>query len=104
MKFSKNWEKLGWVIFTTIRQNTGRYKLGHSYAMNTPMYKFRAKVIGLYPIKKAEITDELANTDAETTRATLITMLEDWYGKDFDDYVLITLWSVYYKGGKGKGK
>ena len=92
MQFSKNYEKLGWVIFTTIRKNTGRYELGRIYTISTPSGKFRARVIGLYPIRKKDITDNLANTDAETTKEGLIKMLECWYGKEFDDYVLITLW------------
>lgn len=93
MKFSKNYEKLGWVIFTTIRKNTGKYRLGDIHTMNTPMGKFNAKVIGLYLIKKEEITDSLANIDAETTKEGLIKMLDTWYGRGFDDYVLITLWT-----------
>lgn len=94
MKFTKNYEKLGWVIFTTIRKNTGRYKLSNTYTMITPIGKFKAKVIGICPIKKKEITDDLASVDLGIgeIKERLIRMLEGWYGKDFDDYVLITLW------------
>lgn len=93
MKFTKNYEKFGWVIFTSIRKNTGRYKLGNVYTMNTPDGKFKAKVIGLCPIKKKEITNDLASVDAEETKEGLIRMLNDWYGVFFDNYVLITLWA-----------
>ena len=93
MKFTKNYEKLGWLIFTTIRKNTGRYLIGNVYTMNTPPGKFKAKIIGVCPIKKKEITDGLAGMDVETSKEELIRMLEGWYGKNFDDYVLITLWA-----------
>ena len=96
MKFSSNYEKLNWVIFTTIRKNTGRYKLGKIYKIDAPSrYKkvFEARVIGLLPIKKKEMTDDLARVDADATKEELIKILESWYGKAFDDYVLITLWS-----------
>ena len=95
MKFSENYEKLGWIIFTTIRKNTGKYKLGNIYTMNiSGSGKFKAKIIGLLPIKKEEITDDLASVDAEVSKERLIMMLENWYGKDFDDYILITLWAI----------
>ena len=94
MKFSENYEKLGWIIFTTIRKNTGRYVIGNTYTMDVSgSGKFKARVIGLLPIKKEEITEDLAELDAETTKRGLISMLEGWYGEDFDDYVLITFWS-----------
>ena len=94
MKFSKNYEKLNWVIFTTIRKNTGKYKLGKTYTMNVSgSGKFKARIIGLLPIKKRDITDDLASVDAECSKEELLKMLEDWYGKDFDDYMLITFWS-----------
>jgi len=94
MKFSENWEKLNWVIFTTIRKNTGRYKLGNVYTMVLPNCKFKARVVGILPIKKKEITNDLAKIDADTTKEGLIHMLEKWYGKKFDDYILITLWGM----------
>jgi len=93
MKFSVDWEKLSWTVFTTIRKNTGTYRLGRIYKIKQPAGIFYAKVIGLLPIKKADITDALAIYDAEQTRKELIQTLEAWYGKKFDDYVLITLWA-----------
>lgn len=95
MKFTESYEKLGWVIFTTIRKNTGRYKLSNIYTMITPNARFKAKVIGICPIKKKEVTDDLASVDLDVghTKENLVDMLEHWYGKDFDDYVLITLWA-----------
>jgi len=96
IRFSKNWEKLGWIVFTTIRKNTGSKKIGQVHTIKTPNEIFKAKVIGLYPIKKAEITNDLASVDANMNRIDLVSMLEKWYGRDFDDFILITLWA----GGK----
>ncbi|MCK4337703.1 MAG: hypothetical protein KAX11_07150 [Candidatus Aminicenantes bacterium] len=61
--------------------------------MNAPAGKFKAKIIGVCPIKKKEITDGLAQIDAGASKERLIKMLNYWHGKDFDDYVLITLWA-----------
>ena len=91
MKFTKNYDKLDRPLFTTIRKNTGVYKLGNMYKIQTPNYDFYAKVIGLSPITKIQITPTLANVDADCSRNQLIQKLEKWYGKKFDDYVLITL-------------
>ena len=91
MKFSKNWKKLSEPYFTTIRKNTGRYRLGSECTINAPRGKFKAYIIGLMMIKKEDITDMMAKYDAETDRNGLISMLEGWYGKTFNDYILITL-------------
>ena len=40
---------------------------------------------------KNEITDSLARYDADCSKAELIAMLEKWYGKDYDDFLLLTL-------------
>ena len=94
IRFSTNWEKLNWVVFTTIRKNTGSKKVGQIHTIKAPGCEFKAKVIGIYPIKKLDITDDLAFIDAYTDRKDLISMLEGWYGKDFNDFVLITLWAI----------
>ena len=94
IRFSTNWEKLGWTIFTTIRKNTHSKLVGQIHTIRTPDGDFKAKIIGLYPIKKIEITDDLAFADADMTKDGLIRLLEGWYGKEFDDYVLITLWAI----------
>ena len=91
MRFTKNYEKLNRALFTTIRKNTKMYKLGNIYEIQTPNFKLYAKIIGRYPITKIQITDKLAMADAECSRDQLVQMLDKWYGKDFDDYILITL-------------
>ncbi len=94
MKFSKDYSKLGNQIFTTIRKNT-RYNrvlgnTGSSILIMTPTRQFWAQIIEKNEIKKNQITEKLANSDADCSRAELITMLEKWYGKEFDDFLLFT--------------
>ena len=56
---------------------------------------------------KKDITEELAQSDADCSREELIAMLEGWYGKEFDNFVLLTfekeagylVTESYYSGG-----
>lgn len=91
MRFTKNYSKLKNNRFTTIRKNTGYYKVGWIYDIMTPKSGFQAQVLSVTPIKKSDIDDELAISDADMTRNELIKMLERWYGKRYDDFVLMTL-------------
>ena len=91
MKFSKQYEKLSDTVFTTIRKNNGFYNLWRTYSITTPQNKFRATIIGLTPIKKLDIFNALSLYDAECDKYSLCDMLEKWYGKKHDDYVLITM-------------
>ena len=91
MKFTKNYSKLKNRYFTTIRKNTGYYKVGWIYDIMTPSSGFQAQVLSATSIKKADIDDKLAMSDADMTRGELIKMLEKWYGKEYDDFILIRL-------------
>ena len=91
MKFTHEYRKLSEKVFTTIRKNTGFYKNGQAYRIDTPEQKFKAKVTGSIRIFKAEINDFLAQNDADMSAEELIALLEKWYGKKFDDFVLLTL-------------
>jgi len=93
MKFSKDYSKLDKPIFTTIRKYPG-YMVGQVLTINTPTKKFMAKVTHATWMNKALITEELAHSDADCSREELIAMLEKWYGKVFDDFVLLTLEKV----------
>ncbi|GAH46721.1 unnamed protein product [marine sediment metagenome] len=42
-------------------------------------------------INKLEIDDSLAQSDADMSAVDLILLLDRWYGKTFDDFVLLTL-------------
>ncbi|GAI93600.1 unnamed protein product, partial [marine sediment metagenome] len=78
-------------VFTSIRKNTGFYKIGHIYQINTPEQNFKAKVIEAEAISKFEIDDSLSQSDADMSAVDLIILLDKWYGKTFDDFVLLTL-------------
>ena len=91
MKFSKDWIKLDNLTFTTIRKNTKFYTFGKKYLIKTPSKEFFVKLIGVRLLKKENITDQIAWIDASCRKEELIAMLEKWYGKKFDDFVLLTL-------------
>ena len=91
MIFSHEYTKLKKNCFHTIRMNTGRYRVGKIIKITTPSCKFSALVVGVDHIKKADIGDDLARKDADCSPDELIGMLEGWYGKRYDDYVLIHL-------------
>ena len=91
MIFTKEHSKLKNSSFTTIRKNTGYYRAGNTYTVMTPSEKFKARVQSIIPLKKSDITDELALTDADMTADELRSMLESWYGRQYDDFVLIKL-------------
>lgn len=91
MKFSHEYTKLSKKIFTTIRRNNNFYKIGHTYQIQTPKQNFKAKVIEGELISKTEIDDHLARNDADMIAQELVVLLETWYGKIFDDFVLLTL-------------
>ena len=94
MRFSKDYSKLSSRIFTTIRKNTRYSRIlgnsGNSINIKTPTKEFRAYVIAKNKIKKKQFTEKLARSDADCSKAELIAMLEKWYGKEFDDFLLIT--------------
>lgn len=90
MKFSRDYSKLDNPTFTTIRKYPG-YMIGQIIPINTPTRKFMARVKDANWINKALITEKLARSDADCSKKELIAMLEKWYGKKFDDFVLLTL-------------
>lgn len=91
MKFSHEYSKLNKKTFTTIRRNSGRYKLHCAYRIHAPGQDFYAKVIERVLINKADINDSLAQADADMTAVELVALLEKLYGKDYDGFVLLTL-------------
>lgn len=91
MIFTHEYSILKKKIFTTIRKNTHFYKIGHSHQIHTPEQNFKARVIKSKAISKFEIDDSLARSDADMSAGELILLLDRWYGKTFDDFVLLTL-------------
>lgn len=55
MKFTHEYRILKKKVFTSIRKNTGFYKIGRIYQINTPEQNFKAKVIEAEAISKFEI-------------------------------------------------
>lgn len=91
IRFSKDYSKLKNPVFTTIRKNTSHYRIGSVHAIKTPSNSFVAKITDSIPLRKTNITEDLAESDADCSREELIGMLEKWYGKEFNDFVLLTL-------------
>jgi hypothetical protein len=91
MKFSTHYSKLDFPIFTTIRQNKGYYYPSQTITITTPNSTFSAEIASIRHIKKSDITWTMAQRDADCGREELIVKLENWYGKIFDDFILITL-------------
>jgi len=91
MKFSKEYSKLALEEFTTIRKFSMYYRVGSKINIRTPIRTFQAIVLSRAVIHKDQITEELAQSDADCSREELISMLEKWYGKRFDDFILLRL-------------
>ena len=91
MIFTHEYSILKKKIFTTIRKNSNFYKVGHSYQVHTPEQSFKARVIKSEAISKFDISETLARNDADMSAVDLILLLDRWYGKRFDDFVLLTL-------------
>jgi hypothetical protein len=91
MKFSKDYSKLDKLIFTTIRKGSNYYRIHSICKIKTPTREFKAMIVAKETIEKEDITEELAQSDADCSKVELIAMLEKWYGKEFDDFVLLTL-------------
>ena len=91
MRFSKDYSKLDKPIFTTIRKVSAYYRICGIHKIKTPTKEFKAMIVAGEIIAKKDITEELAQSDADCSKAELIAMLEKWYGKGFDDFVLLTL-------------
>ena len=91
IRFSKNYSKLDIEAFTTIRKASPYYRIYSINKIKAPTKEFTAQIIEKEGIRKQDISDDLAHSDADCSRDELITMLEEWYGKEFDDFVLLTL-------------
>ena len=94
MIFSKEYSKLLNDKFTTIRKRSTIYWPGSIVKITTPNQKFKATVISRTMIKKSYITEELAMSDADCSCNELIAMLNNWYGEEFDDFILLKLQKI----------
>jgi hypothetical protein len=103
MKFSHEYSKLKKTEFTTIRQNKRFYKEKQTVFCDTPKQQFSAFITKIERIKKKDITEELAQSDADCSRADLIQMLVDWYGPVYDNFIVIHF-SVWEKTRRQKAE
>ena len=91
MKFSKNYSKLNYNIFTTIRQNKGYYKEAQTIIINTPLNSFYAEIVSIRNIKLKDITKIIAQRDADCSQKELIDLMKLFYKNKADDLISITL-------------
>lgn len=94
MKFSHHYTKLDYPIFTTIRQNKSYYKLGQQILIYEPNNIFKAEIVSIRKIIKNEITENIARRDADCSKEILIQKLKTWYGKEYNDFILLTLMKI----------
>ena len=91
MKFSKNYKKLNYPIFTTIRQNKGYYNPGKVITINTPKDSFKAEIVSIRFITLYEITETIAQRDADCSHEELTNLMRLFYRDNANDLILITL-------------
>lgn len=94
MKFSKEYSKLQYPIFTTIRQNKGYYKIGQKILITTPNNTFEAEIVSIRNIQLHQISETLAFRDADCTAEDLCTLMKKFYQSNANDLILITLMKV----------
>lgn len=94
MKFSKEYSKLNYPIFTTIRQNKGFYEVGMDIKIYTPKQQFYAQIVSIRNIALNDITDTIAKRDADCGYLELRQMMKNFYKNKASDLILITLMKV----------
>lgn len=96
MKFSKSYKKLYQPVFTTIRKNTGYYKVGQTIQVTVQeKHTFSAEIASIRPIALKDITETMAMRDADCSRKELIELMCLFYKKEANNLILITLMKTY---------
>jgi len=91
MRFSKEYLKLNWPIFTTIRQNKGFYKIGQIVFVETPTQAFTTEIVSIRSIELKDITETIAKNDAGCSSKYLKELMIKFYKDKANDLILITL-------------
>ena len=91
MKFSSDYSKLAYPIFTTIRHNGGYYSEGQIIKIYTPKEEFRAQIVGIRYIGLKDITETIAKRDADMDVERIIGLFKMFYKEKANDLILITL-------------
>jgi hypothetical protein len=94
MKFSKEYSKLAYPIFTTIRHNGGYYKEGQKICVTTPKQQFHAEIVGIRYLTQKDITSTIAFRDADCGSQELFDLMNMFYKGRANDLILITLMKV----------
>jgi len=94
MKFSKDYKKLEYPIFTTIRHNGGYYNTGQIINVYTPSQEFRAQIVSIREIQLKDITETIAKRDADCSVKEIISLFRMFYKDKTNDLILITLMKV----------
>lgn len=94
MKFSKEYSKLKYPIFTTIRQDKGYYNLGQIINVETPEQVFKAEVVSLRKMTTNDLTVTMALRDADCSVQSLEELFKRFYKDNVGPLVLITLMKV----------
>ena len=94
LRFSRNWSKLDHRIFTTIRDRACALEVGKVYEATYPGGVFKFEVIGRRDITRDDITESVAQADADMSRSELLKALDTWYGSEQNELVLLTLCKI----------
>ena len=91
----KEWKKLSNPIFTTIRQDKGYYTVGQVINIQTPKEEFKAEIVSIRKMFENEITETLAQRDADCTREEFFDLLAKFYKGNTGRLILLTLMKKY---------
>lgn len=91
MKFSKEYKKLKYPIFTTIRQDGGYYRECQQVKIETPEQNFWAEIVSIRKIGLEDITNTLALRDADCSVEDIINLFKRFYKEEAGKLILITL-------------
>jgi hypothetical protein len=91
MKFTKDWKKLDYPIFTTIRQDKGYYDIGQTINIETPTKKFQAEVVSIRRMTKNDITNTIAYRDADCSKEEFNELLYRFYKNNVGDLIMLIL-------------
>lgn len=91
MKFTTDWKKLDYPIFTTIRQDKGYYKVGQVINIETPTKKFQAEIVSIREMVQEDITETMALRDADCSKQEFDALLYKFYKDKVGNLIMLTL-------------
>jgi len=94
MKFTTEWKKLDYPIFTTIRQDKGYYRVGQRIPIETPSQCFMVEIVSIRKMIQEDITDTMALRDADCTKQEFNALLYKFYKDNVGSLILLTLMKI----------